>query len=80
MISLTTFINEAISKLNITSNAKEVNDLIPILQDLGLKKTRVTKWNRSVKKALDTNKYLYAIPTKGTEKSNAEALFIGLYM
>lgn len=29
MISLTTFINEAISKLDITSNAKEVNDLIP---------------------------------------------------
>lgn len=31
MISLTTFINEAISKSDITSNAKEVNDLIPIL-------------------------------------------------
>ena len=74
MISLTTFINEAISKLDITSNAKEVNDLIPILQDLGLKKTRVAKWNRSVKKALGTNKSLYVISTKGTEKANVEAL------
>lgn len=74
MISLTTFINEAISKSDITSNAKEVNDLIPILQDLGLKKTRVAKWNRSVKKALGTNKSLYVISTKGTEKSNVEAL------
>lgn len=39
-----------------------------------MKKTRVTKWNRSVKKALGTNKSLYVISTKGTEKSNVEAL------
>lgn len=54
--------------------------MIPILQDLGLKKTRVAKWNRSVKKALGTNKSLYVISTKGTEKSNMEALCIGLDM
>lgn len=39
-----------------------------------MKKTRVTKWNRSVKKVLGTNKSLYVISTKGTEKSNIEAL------
>ena len=74
MKSLVEFITEAISKSDITSNAKEVGDLTPIFTNIGLKKTRITKWNRSVKKVLGTNKSLYVISTTGTEKSNLEAL------
>lgn len=74
MKSLVEFITEAISKSDITGNAKEVNDLTPIFTNIGLKKTRITKWNRSVKKVLGTNKSLYVISTTGAEKSNLEAL------
>ena len=74
MKSLVEFITEAISKSDITNNAKEVGDLTPIFTNIGLKKTRITKWNRSVKKVLGTNKSLYVISTTGTEKSNLEAL------
>lgn len=74
MKSLVEFITEAISKSDITGNAKEVNDLTPIFTNIGLKKTRITKWNRSVKKVLGTNKSLYVISTTGSEKSNLEAL------
>lgn len=74
MKSLVEFITEAISKSDITSNAKEVSDLTPIFANIGLKKTRITKWNRSVKKVLGTNKSLYVISTTGAKKSNLEAL------
>lgn len=74
MKSLLEFITEAISKSDITGNAKEVNDLTPIFTNIGLKKTRITKWNRSVKKVLGTNKSLYVISTTGAKKSNLEAL------
>lgn len=74
MKSLVEFITESISKSDITGNAKEVNDLTPIFTNIGLKKTRITKWNRSVKKVLGTNKSLYVISTTGAEKSNLEAL------
>ena len=74
MKSLVEFITEAISKSDITRNAKEVDDLTPIFTNIGLKKTRITKWNRSVKKVLGTNKSLYVISTTGAEKSNLEAL------
>lgn len=74
MKSLTNFINESISKKEILSQAKEVNDLTSILLDLGFKKTRVTKWNRMVKKILGTNKSLYVASTYGNEKSNIDAL------
>lgn len=74
MKSLVEFITEAISKSDITGNAKEVNDLTPIFTNIGLKKTRITKWNRSVKKVLGTNKSLYVISTTGAKKSNLEAL------
>ena len=74
MKSLVEFITEAISKSDITGNAKEVNDLVPIFTNIGLKKTRITKWNRSVKKVLGTNKSLYVISTTGAKKSNLEAL------
>lgn len=74
MKSLVEFIAESISKSDITGNAKEVNDLTPIFANIGLKKTRITKWNRSVKKVLGTNKSLYVISTTGAKKSNLEAL------
>ena len=74
MKSLVEFITEAISKSDITGNAKEVNDLVPVFTNIGLKKTRITKWNRSVKKVLGTNKSLYVISTTGAKKSNLEAL------
>ncbi len=51
-----------------------MNDLVPIFTNIGLKKTRITKWNRSVKKVLGTNKSLYVISTTGAKKSNLEAL------
>lgn len=74
MKSLVEFIIEAISKSDITGNAKEVNDLTEVFTNIGLKKTRITKWNRSVKKVLGTNKSLYVISTTGAKKSNLEAL------
>lgn len=74
MKSLVEFITESISKSDITGNAKEVGDLTPIFTNIGLKKTRITKWNRSVKKVLGTNKSLYVISTTGAKKSNLEAL------
>ena len=74
MKSLVEFITEAISKSDITGNAKEVDDLTSIFTNIGLSKTRITKWNRSVKKVLGTNKSLYVISTTGAEKSNLEAL------
>lgn len=51
-----------------------MNDLVPIFTNIGLKKTRITKWNRSVKKVLGTNKSLYVISTTCAKKSNLEAL------
>lgn len=74
MKSLVEFITEAISKSDIMGNAKEVDDLTPIFTNIGLKKTRITKWNRSVKKVLGTNNSLYVISTTGAKKSNLEAL------
>lgn len=74
MKSLVEFITEAISKSDITSNAKEVDDLKSVLSSIGLKKTRIAKWSKSAKKILGTNKSLYVISTYGTEKSNLDAL------
>ena len=74
MKSLVEFITESISKSDIKNTTKEVNDLTPMLSNIGVTKTRITKWNRCVKKVLGTNKALYVLSTYGDEKSNIEAL------
>lgn len=74
MKSLVEFITEAISKKDIISNAKEVDDLKSIMSSIGLAKTRAAKWTKSAKKILGTDKSLYVISTYGTEKSNLDAL------
>lgn len=73
MKSLVTFINESINKSDIKNNVKEVNDLTSMLSSIGIKKTRITKWNKCVKKVLGTNKSLYVLSTYGDDKSNIEA-------
>lgn len=74
MKSLVEYITEAISKSEILKSVKEVNDIEPILVDLGFKKNRSHKWAMAVKKVLGTKKSLYVASTYGTDKSNIEAL------